>query len=224
MKKKGRHAYTPSDDDRRAVRSARAHNAAHADIATAIGVSVPTLRKYFADELKAPASSPGLFIQDEPQPSDPPRRPHLARGKSSGRPRRERTQSEADKVATWSAAGLTVDEIAAAINASAPWVRKTYAPEIAVGPAQKKAALIARMEKTAMAGNVTAQRALLDIYNKAELAKLQDSLGQPLMPTQKPEMERQEPAGKKEAAQQDAKDVLADSDWAAVLPPAPVAH
>lgn len=203
----------------------RAAGALVSEIAEAVGVSLPTLRASFGAELAdRPAAGPDLFSAapraDEPVADPLPlpmqTRPAKARRKAAGgRPRHEPTGRSRDRVRILVAAGMGTAEIAVALGISEPTVRRHYAAELATGGAEKRAELIERLYRTAMAGNTTALREMLAMIDKAALERVADTVdarAQSDAASRKPET-----PGKKEQAAEDARTIAVTSKWAAVL-------
>jgi hypothetical protein len=187
-------------------------------VAVAIGVSAPTARKAFAG---IATDSPGaLFaaaeVEAPPSPApEKPRRKHRAAG---GRPQAKRNDTDASRVALWSAGNVPQRIIAERLSISEPTLRRLYADELDHGPAMKRAEMLERLERTARGGNVTAQKALLEIIGRTEEDRLAAQFqGKGASPSQE---KAKAPVGKKEQAMAEADDAAATGAFAGLLEPA----
>lgn len=208
----GRAAFVPTADQRERVARMFAGGATLAVIAETIGISVPTLRKAFAAELADRIGPDNLFTAAEgaAPPADPQAKRRTGRT-AGGRRRHTVTDRSREKVAILAAAGMPETAIAAAVGISAPTLRRYYATELEIGPAVKRAEVMTALYRTAIGGNVAAQKAVLEIFDKAALDAMDKAFtGAPAEP--KPER-----IGKKEAAQRAADEAATDSDWADLL-------
>lgn len=166
-------------------------------IAKVIGLSAPTLRAHYPNELKAPRPQINFgFV--EPVESKRAAMP------GAGRPPHVPTQETRDRVEILLAGGMKVWQIAAALELSEPVLRECYAPQLDAGRARKRAAILEAMYRSGVEGNVSAQRAFL-----AQDADLDEP-----PPVEKPV----EPLGKKAAAHAAALTAHEGTDWAHLLP------
>lgn len=211
-----RPAYKPTDAQRDAVRAAVASGEKQAEIASALGVSLPTLRKHFRDELGTKSrdcSHDDATLFDVEHVHTPPSSTR-AQSAPSGRPSYRPLPSEREKVEVWSAAGMSQREIALALGISEPTLREHFRDELDFGPAKRRAEALTMLHKAARDGNVAAIRALKSHFEEAELTRLQ-AMG--LVPVAPERRERPETPGKKAVALADAHNIMAESDWAGLL-------
>lgn len=213
----GRKAFAPTDAQRALV-SSSTPGTPQRDIATSLNISVPTLRKAFAAELRArtPATTAPqgtLFATpaNPPAPPPAPRSPahHPAR---PGRPRYQPCESDRQKLQLMLATGNTLATVALALGVSEPTLNRAYASDIKTAAAVKLAETLSILHRQARAGSTSAAAKLLERIDRAELAAIQRSM-------QSPAMEPKKPApGKKEQADIDASRVLSESEWSDILP------
>ncbi len=232
-KNKGRTPFIPSDDQRRTVASLAAARHEQADIARAIGISVPTLRKHFAAELATRLSPDNLFTAPEAAPEstteparpDPlPPHPAPARARpprtkrADGRKRWKPMRHQLDEAQLLIAANITPDVIARRLGITPATFRRAFAADLETASEMQRAELLMAMHRTAKGGNVTAQRHLIEIIERAELVRIGDKITG---------REAEKPAprlGKKEQAQVDAGEIMNNPEWRDLLAPAAVAH
>lgn len=208
-----RPAFSPTDEQREAVRSAVAEGLRQPEIAARIGVAAPTLRKYFAEELgttrreRATTSAPpSLFDAGAaatpagPAPSE------------QGRPPYRPLQSDRDKVELWAATNMTQREMARALGVSEPTLRAAFADELENGAARKRAEAIVMLHRAARAGNVAAIKELAARIDEADLARLGGMPAAPKAPSPK-----EDTPGKKARALEDAHEVATSGSWATLL-------
>jgi len=209
--------FTPTDEQRRQARDLAAAGLRQIDIAARLGVSRPTLIKYFSADLRAsappappPSTEPTLFTAPPTQPQPPPPSPD-PQPAPRGRPRYMPTRADRDRVQLLVASGWTVAQIARTLGVSEPTASRAYAEEIETGALRKRAENLARMDAAAKRGNVTAQRALEELFGSVELARLApQSAAEPRKP-------KEEPIGKKIADQHAAAETMRTGAWADVL-------
>jgi DNA-binding transcriptional MerR regulator len=185
--------------------------ATHPDIAEAIGISVPTLRKVFADELKDRLGEVNLFAaaaSDVPPPA-PPKQRLSPRSKAGGRKAYRPTSSEREKVAVLLAAGMSLGEIAKVLDKSEPTVRKHFAAEISTGALRKRADVLTALSRTALGGNVAALKEMLAIMERADLGDIERRIKGRVADEPKAET-----IGKKVQAKRDAHSVVMKGPWA----------
>lgn len=212
-RKPGRAAFVPTEDQRATVARMATERLGHPVIAEEIGVSVPTLRKAFAAELKERLAADNLFVAagvPSPDPAEAPARPK--RRGAGGRKRYKASDRDREKVAVLVSSGMTVDEISRVMALSEPTLRRHYAAEIETGALRKRADVLVALHRTALKGNVAAQKEAIAIMDRARLEQLQDQVRGKATP--KPEAASTDPIGKKEQAQLDAHNVVEVSDWA----------
>lgn len=96
---------------------------------------------------------------------------------------------------------MEILEIAAVIGISGPTLNRHFAYELSEGAAKKRAAIFRALEKNALAGNVSAQKAMIAQFEKAAALPPQSRA-------------RKEPApGKKELLEREAMEVPATPRW-----------
>lgn len=134
------------------------------------------------------------------------RRKPLKRRRGSGRPEFKPTSAQREQVEILVAARLSEQAIADAIGIAKMTLRKHFAAELYNGPARNAEILVA-MFKTALAGNVTAQRAWLQ---RVEMTP-------PRAAREKPEP-KPKSLGKKEEQALAAAAPPADPSWAELVP------
>jgi DNA-binding transcriptional MerR regulator len=228
-KRPGRAAFVPSDDQRATVRRMASERLGHVVIAAEIGISVPTLRKVFVEELRDRVSSGGLFGDAaELIPSMPP--PPSARPKrrgAGGRKSYRPTDRDREKVEVLVAAGMNVDDIARAMSIAEPTLRKHYGRELETGALRKRGEMLVALNRAALKGNVAAVKEALAIMDRADLATLQDQVrgkgktdkgdqasagdSSPASPP------ASEALGKKVQAELDAHGVVTQGPWSALI-------
>lgn len=215
-KRPGRAAFVPSDEQRATVRRMASERLVHPVIADEIGISVPTLRKVFAEELRDRVSSGGLFgdgadFAQTPVPAtEKPRR----RGSGGRKPWRP-SSADHEKAAVLVAAGMGAEQLARIFDKAEPTIRKHFAAEIDTGALRKRAEVIAAMHRNALKGNVAAQKEMLAIMDRADLTALQDQVRG--KSSAKPEAPAPDPVGKKEQAQLDAHGVVMRGPWSTLV-------
>ncbi|MGF7053975.1 AraC-like DNA-binding protein [Bosea sp. OAE752] len=220
--KRGRAAFMASDDQRATVRRMASERLGHPVIAAEIGISVPTLRKAFAEELKDRLAGGNLFAAAaEEIPAPRPAPPKGKRPGTGGRKRFEPQDRDREKVAVLVSSGLTVEQIATAMALSEPTLRRAFKAELETGAVRKRAEMLVALHKTALKGNVAAQKEALAIMDRANLEALQDHLRgkgkSEAAPSTGSGHSAPPPAdalGKKEQANLDAHSVVTHGPWA----------
>lgn len=219
----GRKAFVASDEQRATVRQMAAERLGHPVIAAEIGVSVPTLRKVFAEELKERIGEGGLFSSaTDLIPTPHPAPPRQKRSGAGGRKRYQPGDRDREKVAVLVAAGMTVDEIARAMSLSEPTLRRYYGAEIETGALRKRGEMLMALNRAALKGNVAALKESLAIFDRANLEALQNAMrgkgkaeepapAAPSAPTPASDV------GKKVQAEIDAHHVATGGAWADVI-------
>lgn len=218
--KAGRKGFVPTDDQRATVMRMASERLGHPVIAEEIGVSVPTLRKAFALELKERLGGENLFAAAGdaiPDPVPAPARPK--RHGAGGRKRYQPSGADREKVAVLVASGMMVDQIACAMAITEPTLRRHYRAELDTGALRKRGEMLMALNRAALKGNVAAVKEALAIMDRANLEALQDQLrgrGKPETPqagrdTAQP---TSDPIGKKAQADLDAHGVVMQGPWA----------
>jgi AcrR family transcriptional regulator len=212
-KKRGRSAFVVTDAARAAVADGAKAGWTVERIADAIGVSVVTLRKYFADQLKAEPDPGGLFDETlpvMPAPAEP------VRTKAGGRKAYKPSAEARAEVTLLVAASVPHKVIASRLGISLPTFGRAFREEITEAYAKERAALLLDMRKAARNGNVTAQHKLIEILDQREMGRLREQVSQPDL-EEVPERAK----GKKEAEAERAKAALDDPEWSGLLKPSP---
>lgn len=221
-KKKGRAPFSPSDDQRRTVSDLASRRVEQIDIAAALGISVPTLRKYFAAELATRIEpSASLFASacataPDPLPLQPaPRKPRTPRadGRKPWRP----DSRQRDEALLLISANIKPAVIAQRLGITPATFRRAFRDDLDTASEMQRAELLVAMKRTAKGGNITAQRHLYELLERAELERLDAEV--------KGNADPAKPAralGKKEQAAVEASEVMADPEWRDLLHPAPV--
>ena len=133
-----------------------------AEIATAIGISEPTLRGHYAAELTAARPQINLPFAESPNP--PAQRAASSAPSRAGRPEHVPTAEARERVEIWVASGMTGRQIAIALGVSEPTLLKHYETELSQGGARKVAAMKERLFQAGMDGNVAAMKAFLSTF------------------------------------------------------------
>lgn len=222
-KRPGRSAFVPMDEQRATVARMASERLGHPVIAEEIGISVPTLRKAFAAELKERLGDENLFVAaGEPGPEKQPAPPRPRRSGAGGRKRYQASERDREKVAVLVASGMTIDQIAIAMAVSEPTLRRHYAREIETGALRKRGEMLVALNRVAMKGNVAAVKEALAIMDRANLEALQDHVrgkgkleapghAAPVAPP------AADSVGKKVQAEIDAHGVATSGAWADVI-------
>lgn len=218
--KRGRSAFVPTEAQRETVKRLAAERLGHPVIAEEIGVSVPTLRKAFAAELKERLGDENLFAAaGEPDPDRAPAPARPRRRGAGGRKSYAPTERDREKVAVLVSAGMTVDQIAQAMALTEPTLRRHFRAELETGAIRKRAEMLVALHRTALKGNVAAQKEALAIMDRANLEDLQDRLRgkAPSKPSDTGSVPAAAPApdpvGKKVQAEMDAHSVVTKGPW-----------
>lgn len=136
----------------------------------------------------------------------------MAGNKNSGRRPFEPSEEDREKVRVLKAGGMSDDAVATAIGISAPTLRKHFAHELDVGTAKTRAELLLALHRSAMGGNVAAQKKALELVTAAAASDaLKDRETPPVVSSAAPRK------GKKELQQEAAEEVAGGSKFA---PPA----
>ncbi len=218
--KPGRKGFEPTDAQRETVRLRASERLGHEVIAEEIGVSVPTLRKYFRDELKERLGGDNLFVaagDASPQPAPAPTK--AKRSGAGGRKRYEPSSADREKVAVLIGSGMTVEDIAKAMAIAEPTLRRHYRAELETGALRKRGEMLVALHRVAGKGNVAAIKEVLSIMDRATLEGLQDRLRgkvpgkAPDAPAAPAPASSSEPVGKKVQADLDAHSVVTKGPW-----------
>lgn len=227
-RRRGPAAFAPTDAQRATVRDLVALKALQSDIAAALGISLPTLRKYFAADLVAPEepAGPDLFDAAALAPSAPAPPPSRKRARRPGRPKYRPSDRDRDRVMAMAAGGSTPRAIAKLIGISEPTLRKSFAAELDIAIELKRAEKMEQLDQLGRAGNVTALKTYIELCDRAQLHRTADRFTQPgddqPRSDSAPSSQR---LGKKAQALVDAQQTAESSDWADLIghvaPPGP---
>lgn len=222
--KRGRAAFVPSEEQRAAVQRMASERLGHPVIAAEIGISVPTLRKVFAAELKERLGAENLFAAaGDPAPAREPAPARPKRAGAGGRQRYQPEKADREKVAVLVSSGLSVEQIARAMALSEPTLRRAFKVELETGAIRKRAEMLVALHRTALKGNVAAQKEALAIMDRANLEELQNQLrgkgkSDPAPSSPAPAAPPPTDAlGKKEQANLDAHGVVTQGPWSQLI-------
>jgi len=126
----------------------------------------------------------------------------MSKNRKSGRPAFKPTAVQRRKVTNAAAGGMSHEEMSIALGISRNTLEKYFEKELSCGALNRRMDWIDVMSRTAMKGNVAAQKALL---------AMTPTLAAPPMAADKPR-------GKKEQAQIDAVGAADGTDWGDLLP------
>lgn len=207
----GRKAHTPTDEGYALARQMSGAGSTRREIAAAIGISVPTLAKFYAGYLKWPtcATAPLLDQIDALQSGRPRRAPRRVSGRSGGRPEFAPTFDQRRDVALMLADGWRHADIATALDISVPTLNKYFSAEIARGAIAARLENLRRLRAAASSGNVSAMRALQERFDTVEAVH-----NPPPLDVQKP---KEDTPGKKVLATRAAQDAAVNGPWAELL-------
>ena len=196
----GRPRHEPSPATRKTVENLVGAGKSVREIASALGLSAPTLRAYYAEELKAPAPQINFGFSGSAQKGNGRR---AAPG--AGRPEHVATEATREQVEILVAGGMRHWQIAAALGISEPVLRDRYAAELDAGRSKKTAKVLEAQYRAAVDdGNVSAQKAWLSQHVETD---------EPPPPPPK-----EAAIGKKESAMMAAVTAGDGTDWANLLP------
>lgn len=139
MAKLGRPGLSASPEVRKKVADLIAHQVERKEIAAALGISLPTLRKHFGELFSAAAAKPQS---------------------RRGRPRFKPTAKQRRQCEGWAAFGMPVEDIARVFGIAPETLREYFAEELATGWAKKKAEAIDRLYEHAKTNASAAARVL----------------------------------------------------------------
>jgi uncharacterized protein YerC len=218
--KRGRAAFVPTGEQRLAVRKMAGAGNSHANIASAVGISVPTLRKAFDIELKDRLGDENLFtaVGDAP-PAEVIRQRVTKRRGAGGRKKYKPTQADREQVALLVATGMAVGNIAQVIGISEPTLNKNFADELNFGAVRKRAKWLQYLEAAAEKGNVAASKELISISDRAALGALEDEFRGKAAPRADDEdaARGKDALGKKEIADVEAREAQQEGGWGSLL-------
>ena len=120
-----------------------------------------------------------------------------------GRPAFKPTPAQRRKVSVAAGAGMSHEEIALGLGIARNTLEKHFEQELPVGAYSRRLEVLDAMHRTAVKGNVAAQKAYV---------ALTPAMAAPPVPAEKPK-------GKKEQAEADATSAARGTDWDDLLPP-----
>lgn len=120
-----------------------------------------------------------------------------------GRPAFKPTPAQRRKVSVAAGAGMSHEEIALGLGIARNTLEKHFEQELSVGAYSRRLEVLDAMHRTAVKGNVAAQKAYV---------ALTPAVAAPPVPAEKPK-------GKKEQAEADATSAARGTDWDDLLPP-----
>jgi len=179
------------------------------EIAVAVGVSLPTLRKAYVEEL-AGRSTVDLFAitstpaPPQPAPPPPPRVP------AGGRKSWEPSPYQRERAVTMIAGGAKPSAIAHLLGITEPTFRKAFAAELEFAADVRYAEMLEKAHRLAMSGKTPAWKAYMTHLERAMKEREAEASGDSRPTTR---------LGKKEAAAQAAQQVAGKF---APRPPPPV--
>jgi hypothetical protein len=200
----GRKAHAPTDEARAMARRMSGEGRTRREIAQAIGVSVPTLAKCYAGDLRWPDHASAPLLDHVAPPSRPP--PPRGAGRSGGRPEFSPTHDHRRDVTLFLADGWSKADIAAALSVSVPTLEKHFADELRSGAIAARADNLRRLRAAAAKGNVSAMRTLQERFDTVEAAHK--------TPAVEPAKPKEDTPGKKVQAQRAAHEAVAAGPWA----------
>ncbi len=135
----------------------------------------------------------------------------MAGNKNSGRRPFQPSEEDREKVRVLKAGGMTNDAVATAIGISVPTLTKHFAHELDVGTAKTRAELLLALHRSAMGGNVAAQKKALELVTAAAAS---DALKDREQPSAGPAEAPVAKKGKKELQQEAAETVAGSGRFA----------
>ena len=130
----------------------------------------------------------------------------MAGNKNSGRRPYAPTEEDREKVRVLKAGGMSDDAVATALGISAPTLRKHFSYELDVGTAKTRAELLLALHRSAMGGNVAAQKKALELVTASSAGDALKGRETPSAATAG-DATRAGRMGKKELQQQSAENV-----------------
>jgi len=126
----------------------------------------------------------------------------MRKNTKSGRPAFKPTAAQRRKVSVAAGAGMSHEEIALGLGIARNTLEKHFERELSVGAYSRRLEVLDAMHRTAVKGNVAAQKAYVALT--------------PAMAA--PPAEQEKPKGKKEQAEADATTAARGTDWDDLLP------
>lgn len=210
---KGRPPFEPTDDERAFARCHAAAGDSDEQIAAALNVSLPTLRKHLAGELVAGRADIQPSLLEAPAhpsaPSPAPRKP--------GRKRYVPTREDRERVKLLAAADTPHGVIASRLGISEPTFRRAFSGDLETARAEKRAEIVELLHREARKGNVAAMRELAAKIDEADLKAR--ALAATLADRPAPKVT----AGKKVQVADAAQKAMKEGKWAGLMaPPKPL--
>jgi DNA-binding CsgD family transcriptional regulator len=151
----GRPPHEPTIETRELVIAMVGRGDSVAVIAETLGLSEPTVRAHYEDELAAPGPQAALALDGELTEKAP------RAGNCGGRPEHLPTRSTRNRVEILVAGGQSQWQIAAVLGISVPTLVKHYSQELDDGRSRRDAQILEALFAKASAGNVSAIRTWL---------------------------------------------------------------
>lgn len=217
---KGRPPLVITDEQRELVRAGAARGDPVNVIAEATGVSIPTLRKHFAEELIPPA--PPLLFQASEAPEQPARPGAAKRSRAGvgGRPPYQPRDDDRRKVSLLVATNMPISDIARAMDLTEPTLRKHFREELRTASLKVRARTLMAIDRAAQKGNVAAQKVLIDMLDNADLERVGGALRSMGAAAPAPaKVKAPETLGKKVLDAQAALDIAESPEWRDLLQP-----
>jgi hypothetical protein len=127
----------------------------------------------------------------------------------AGRPEFKVTPALRKRVAIASGGGMSHEEIAIGLGISRNTLEKHFEAELSAGAYRRRLEVLDAMHKSAIHGNVAAQKAYLATVPQASA---------PPVPAEQSETSPAKPLGKKDQAQADSVTAARGTEWADLLP------